>query len=993
MKKRLTALLLALCIAMGAMLVATPAVAAGITVYVSSNTLPVYNRISGRTVLLGTMSFGEEMLCVAVNKDWACVKNSSGAIGYCKTEGLTNVNPNKYSVRLYANASGVKVYDKPDTSSAVLKKLNLNDVYTGVAITNDSKWIRLKNGSSYGYVLAPQMSTQAVNSGGIATADTVYVAVNTLPVYASDRTSSKKLGTMAFGESMGLLGMNGQWAKVVNTEGTVGYCKAESLVTSNPNTLSLKVYIAKDSAKIYKKPNTSAAVVKKAALNASYTAVAITTDGEWLRLKNGDSFGYVRAEDVSTTTAETESTVYVSDNVLSVYAGKSTSSKRMGRMAYGESMELLEVDGDWAKVRNTSNETGYCAASGLTYQNPNLYNSAVYAAVNGAQIYKKPDKSLGTLASAKLNQTLTAVAITGDGLWMRVITTNGYGYIHTDDVSDVPVDVGDQTVYVSRNTLVVYQSATAASKALGTMAYGESMTLHEENGTWAKVENDKGEIGFCEVAGLTIENPNNMNAKGFISADGVKVYAKPDASAKQLKSLNRNAEVTVVALTPDMLWARVLTAGSYGYVLAEYVPNSEVGDTDPSVTYVSANTVKVYKEASESTKLMGTMSYGEAMTLLSVDDGWAKVMNASGETGYCSYGSLSSANPNTRNEVQYAQSKITLYQKPMVGAASVKSVNKNTALTVIAVTPDGEWARVMLSATQFAYAQTENLAATEAGSGDDFANGSMTNKTVYGIATSTVCYAAPTTGAKSVGHLYFGQSATCTGDNGEWARVVNSSGTVAYCKVSSISTENPNKYSVSVYAKSAGTKVYQKPSTTSSVIATVGKNGKCTAIAVSQDGQWYRLKNGSTYGYVKASDFSTAAGESGVSSKISKVISIAEDQYGKKYVYGAKGPSSFDCSGLVYYAYQNGAGITLPRTAEKMGYSSSYTKISNISDLKAGDLVFFDTSSDSDLCDHVGIYLGSGYFVHASSAAGKVVKSSLENGYYNRVFSWGRRVL
>ena len=56
--------------------------------------------------------------------------------------------------------------------------------------------------------------------------------------------------------------------------------------------------------------------------------------------------------------------------------------------------------------------------------------------------------------------------------------------------------------------------------------------------------------------------------------------------------------------------------------------------------------------------------------------------------------------------------------------------------------------------------------------------------------------------------------------------------------------------------------------------------------------------------------------------------------------------------------------------------------------------MYFNTVSDSDLSDHAGIYIGNGYFIHASSGGHRVVVSSLLSGsYYNRVFSWGRRIL
>lgn len=115
---------------------------------------------------------------------------------------------------------------------------------------------------------------------------------------------------------------------------------------------------------------------------------------------------------------------------------------------------------------------------------------------------------------------------------------------------------------------------------------------------------------------------------------------------------------------------------------------------------------------------------------------------------------------------------------------------------------------------------------------------------------------------------------------------------------------------------------------------------------------------------------------------------------GKPYVYATAGPNTFDCSGFTFYCFKEVAEIELLRSAREQGYDDTYEKIENIEDLLPGDLVSFNTNgSDNDACDHSGIYLGRGQFIHCSSEKGKVIVSTLLKGYYNERFSWGRRIL
>lgn len=118
---------------------------------------------------------------------------------------------------------------------------------------------------------------------------------------------------------------------------------------------------------------------------------------------------------------------------------------------------------------------------------------------------------------------------------------------------------------------------------------------------------------------------------------------------------------------------------------------------------------------------------------------------------------------------------------------------------------------------------------------------------------------------------------------------------------------------------------------------------------------------------------------------------IASGELGKPYVLGAYGPLRYDCSGLVMDSYRS-LGLELAHSAREVGYDEAYQTIASPLLLRRGDLIFFDTVDDSDLCDHVGFYLGMGRFLHASASEGRVMVSTLDKGWRER-FSWGKRIL
>jgi peptidoglycan hydrolase-like protein with peptidoglycan-binding domain len=122
---------------------------------------------------------------------------------------------------------------------------------------------------------------------------------------------------------------------------------------------------------------------------------------------------------------------------------------------------------------------------------------------------------------------------------------------------------------------------------------------------------------------------------------------------------------------------------------------------------------------------------------------------------------------------------------------------------------------------------------------------------------------------------------------------------------------------------------------------------------------------------------------------ITTFISTAKDQLGDPYISGNVGPNSFDCSGLVYYCLKE-AGSSRSRY-NAAGYSDveDWDKISSMSNLEVGDLLFFKTNGKK--VGHVGIYVGGGEMIDASSSNGKVVRRSCTTTFWSNSFLFARR--
>lgn len=215
-----------------------------------------------------------------------------------------------------------------------------------------------------------------------------------------------------------------------------------------------------------------------------------------------------------------------------------------------------------------------------------------------------------------------------------------------------------------------------------------------------------------------------------------------------------------------------------------------------------------------------------------------------------------------------------------------------------------------------------------------------------------------------------------------------------------------------MYVNTSSIYVRKGPSTDTEIIDSLILNA--TVKVIAENGDWYKVEVDGKTGYIAKrllSDKQTSTTSRGEvvreeesetnktnntqnntvtqTSKGSQIVEYAKKYLGCKYVYGASGPNTFDCSGFTMYVLKN-FGVTLSHSATAQSKVGTYVAKEN---LMPGDLVFFTDYETGNGIGHCGIYVGDGNFIHASSGTGYCVKiSTLTSGSYLRRYETARRV-
>lgn len=609
------------------------------------------------------------------------------------------------------------------------------------------------------------------------------------------------------------------------------------------------------------------------------------------------------------------------------------------------------------------------------------------------------------------------------------------------DKEDTAAKYEEKEATITAAKLTIYKQASKTAGVWGTAAKGVKLTVLATSGSWAAVR-VAGKVGYCAYAGLSIypgaaeddapvqENPvqtvptpapdssdktYTVNGKGTcIALDALRMYKKPSTFDGYYGTFKAGTKIEVTAVSGD--WAKILYKGKTGYVLRSGLrPATEAdGSTVENVVSTTGHThqtiakTTLYQKPNTDSNALKVLPSGSKLKVKAISGGWAKV-EYSGVNCYTPEKNLIESSAKTSALVVVAQAKV--YSSAGSNATVLGVLEEGTTIDVYAA-KDG-WAGILYNA-QKGYVHTGDLFSGKASYSTLKAGDSGTNVLALQNRLETLGYfdglpagnyGSITTAAIKRFQEQKGLNVTGIANNATQAALYSNS-----AAVSTLLSQTLTTGSIATYVSRLQTRLLYKNYYSDTVDGDYGEN-TIKAVKAFQKNAGLTQNGVADPATLKAlfapgapkGTIVRPAGSNGTPSldapdvtsdneDIETVIRYALAQLGKPYVYGSAGPNSFDCSGLTYYCFKK-VGITLPRTAYDVGYSSALGARIAYDDLQRGDIVCFNTISDSDLSDHVGIYLGEGKFIHAPHTGSDVIVASMASGYYVRNYSWARRVI
>ena len=1071
-KKTVGRRFLPLLLAMVLLLLSLPATAfaASLTAVVAADSMAVYAD-SGLTQQVGTLAGGEIVSVERYSGGVAYFRYlETGGVGYARTADLQPVANVASTARVPLD--GTRFYRTMNTSGQYKRLRAGTNIYV---LSTNGEWARVAYDGLGGYMLLSdlrgdtvstptQQAPQGLLAGFTRVDKSATVLSDMMTVYTEPNTGAASVGRLAKGTQVYVSYLSADWV-YLTFSGRSGFALLRYLLPGDNVLVQDMAAVSRNQTPVYETASSSAALLTT--LAAGEEATVIAHNGSWACLRTEDnvtgyallsaldrvtgnaaptptpSQGFESGEGVVT---ETVPAVAIVDTY--VYKSPSTASENQGILFAGQQVTVLMRNGAWAYI-TAGGKFGFCNLYALQRLTDNATQAPSVDLSGYRQVNMTAVVATATTVYAQASTTSQALATLQAGAQVQVTAYNAqWAYISRAEGNGfVPLSAilpGNNAVVRTRNGVVildtnVYETAATGSTVIARASRGDVFTVLAYTTSWAYVRSANGSEGYMSLSAIipydggstatpapTPSIPVGDGTPATVTVDRLDVYATPSTQGEYLGSIAYGTQVTV--LGHDGTWALVTPDGSkHGYCLLSGLTANDQFGSGTAAT-VTVDFLTVYRSASASSAILGSIKRGDQVTVLDHNGTWAYVLSPSGNYGFCLLSGLtptSQVQPGPDDDTVQYVATVVYPKAPFFQSASQDSayvtVSAGTSVNVYHYNPTSGWGYVGIG-DQRGYMLLSHLNKNSYATLAEGSSGAAVlvlqqelEKRGYFDGVPAGNYSALTETAVARFQSAVGLSATGTADQTTqrilYGGYAPDSPLLSVTLTNGSTGENVSRLQTRLYYKGYLSKTSSVDGDFGSTTASAVKLFQ-TAAGLSATGTADSNTLRALYSNTAPKNPSTApdAGSSGGGStgggdstqdhlpdnptraqKIEYVIYVAQQQLGKPYVYGASGTSKYDCSGLTLYCYRQ-VGVSLPHSAQMQGYNSG-TKIEDLANMQRGDIVCMNTVSDSDLSDHVGIYMGNNKMIHASSGAGEVIISDLGSGYYNRVFSWGRRVL
>lgn len=407
---------------------------------------------------------------------------------------------------------------------------------------------------------------------------------------------------------------------------------------------------------------------------------------------------------------------------------------------------------------------------------------------------------------------------------------------------------------------------------------------------------------------------------------------------------------------------------------------------------VTASSLRLRSEPTTSSRILTSASKGSKVEILEgQSDGWYKV-SYNNVVGYMSAEWLNVTQTSEEDNGTAAETKqgtvnagpLNVRSGPGTSYKKVGSLKKGAAVTIVETA--GSWYKITSgSVSGYVSATYITLSTVVTGSTNisPDSGASATDETQGRVNTASLnVRSGPGTSYARIGSLKLNTLVNIVSSANGWYQITTNSisGYVSadYITLGSDPLAEPEEGMIT----HAALNVRTGPGTSYTKISSLSR-GTIVKVLDKVNG-WYKISYGSVTGYVSGSYVIILESSPSTSRVGQAAAAMAASLIGCKYVYGAEGPSTFDCSGLSYYIFKQ-LGYTLSRGSSGQ-YQNNGVFVSR-NDIQPGDLVFFfdakyDNSGGTLPTTHMGIYVGNNQFIHASTTTRTVKYSDLFGGYY-----------